>query len=771
MPTLTLSTSSLLSGKPVVHETFIADSISGKTLDHFAVTCKLALSVKSTKCKTIKYRNLKAIDVDVLNTTLSQKLSSVQLIQDVDTQVNLYNNIMTEALDTLAPIVEKRIQMRTTFPWYNVDLKNAKKLCRKSERLWKKSKLLSHKLAFKEQCAKFNKLLYNSKKSFILSSIKTCKKDNKKLYQIVGKFLKSYSSNKLPQICPAHELPNAFATFFQNKILMLHQDLSTNQSAVCAPEENDVVFDGTTFDQFNPVTTVDVNNILHSLNSTNCKLDPLPAVLLKKCSSVVVNAITVIINNSLKSSQVPLEFKKAIISPLMKSHNLDPDTLANYRPISHLSFLSKVLEKVVAGQLNEHLAINNIHDKFQSAYRTGFSTETALIRITDDILFALDNKCFIALIMIDMSAAFDTIDHNILLYRLSHHFGINNSVLSWFRSYLNNRSHCVDVNNNVSRSFQLFSGVPQGSVLAPILFTLYIKPLTSIISNLGFSYHFYADDVQFYVTFDADKTLDANVLTKCLKAVEQWLCCNKLKLNNKKTQCILFGRTCKQSSSIANAFNTVDIPLTSSICVKNLGVLLDSNLSMEGQIKSIIKKCFFNIRNIGKIRKYLDEDSCKMLVNNLIISHLDYCNALYHGLPDCLLNQLQRVQNTAARLVLCIRKSAHITPVLMKLHWLPVQHRIKFKILMQVFKILNGQSPLYLVDLISRHVPTRALRSRDTNLLAVPRSSSKFSDRRFSVSGPRLWNDLPIYIKNAESLTQFKTLLKTYFFTQVFVEA
>ena len=120
-----------------------------------------------------------------------------------------------------------------------------------------------------------------------------------------------------------------------------------------------------------------------------------------------------------------------------------------------------------------------------------------------------------------MSAAFDTINHNILLYRLSHHFGINNSVLSWFRSYLNNRSHCVDVNNNVSRSFQLFSGVPQGSVLAPILFTLYIKPLTSIISNLGFSYHFYADDVQFYVTFDADKTLDAHVLTKCLKAVEQ----------------------------------------------------------------------------------------------------------------------------------------------------------------------------------------------------------------------------------------------------------
>ena len=152
---------------------------------------------------------------------------------------------------------------------------------------------------------------------------------------------------------------------------------------------------------------------------------------------------------------------------------------------------------------------------------------------------------------------------------------------------------------------------------------------------------------------------------------------------------------------------------------------------MRARSKVLLKNVF-NIRNIGKIRKYLDEDSCKMLVSNLIISHLDYCNALYHGLPDCLLNQLQRVQNTAARLVLCIRKSAHITPVLMKLLWLPVQHRVKFKILMQVYKILNGQSPLYLVDLISRHVPTRAIRSRDTNLLAVPRSSSKFDDRRFS---------------------------------------
>ena len=152
--------------------------------------------------------------------------------------------------------------------------------------------------------------------------------------------------------------------------------------------------------------------------------------------------------------------------------------------------------------------------------------------------------------MIKISAAFDTVDHNILLYRLSHHFGINNSELLWFRSYLNNRSHCVVVNKAISHSFQLSSGLPHGSVLALILFTFYIKLLASIIPKFRFSYHFYADDVLFYVTLEADKSLDANVLTNCLKAVEQWLCCNKLKLNNSKTQCMLFGRTCKQINNL-----------------------------------------------------------------------------------------------------------------------------------------------------------------------------------------------------------------------------
>jgi len=160
----------------------------------------------------------------------------------------------------------------------------------------------------------------------------------------------------------------------------------------------------------------------------------MPTSVFTKCSSRVISAMTNIINSSLQSSTVPLEFKKAVVSPLLKKQNLDVNIFSNYRPISHLPFLSKVLEKIVATQLTEHLIMNNLFD-LQSAYRADFSTKTALIKITDDILTNLDKNIPTALIMIDMSSAFDTIGHKILLNRLSKSFGLRNNVLNWFNSY------------------------------------------------------------------------------------------------------------------------------------------------------------------------------------------------------------------------------------------------------------------------------------------------------------------------------------------------
>ena len=159
-----------------------------------------------------------------------------------------------------------------------------------------------------------------------------------------------------------------------------------------------------------------------------------------------------------------------------------------------------------------------------------------------------------------------------------------------------------------------------------------------------------------------------------------------------------------------------------------------------------------------------------MLVNSRVISHLDYCNAVYYGLPSYLILRLQRVQNTAARLISCTQKYDHITPVLIGLHWLPAEYRLKFRILLHVFKVINGLSPTYLTDLITHHpVPSRSLRSTDSNLLFVPRTFSVFGDRCFRACGRRLRNAFPPHIKDAASINQFKVLLKTYFFKQAYL--
>ena len=199
--------------------------------------------------------------------------------------------------------------------------------------------------------------------------------------------------------------------------------------------------------------------------------------------------------------------------------------------------------------------------------------------------------------------------------------------------------------------------------------------------------------------------------------------------------------------------------------VRNLGLILDNTLGMEKQVNSICKSCYYQIRNIGLIRKYINDETCKTLVQALIISRLDYGNALLYNIPLSLTNRLQGVQKCAGRLVTRTRKREHITPVLFQLHWLPVRFRSLYKILFLTFKVLNGTAPVYLSDLIEKYIPVRMLRSESYSLLRVPRShTAMYGERSFRASAPRLWNELPNHIKLAASKDIFCKVLKTHLF-------
>ncbi len=232
-------------------------------------------------------------------------------------------------------------------------------------------------------------------------------------------------------------------------------------------------------------------------------------------------------------------------------------------------------------------------------------------------------------------------------------------------------------------------------------------------------------------------------------------------MNESKTEVIVFGPSENSGS------RSIDLdylaPFTSS-CIKNLGVFWDQGLKFDKQINAVISSCFFQLRLLSKIKSFLSLKTLEIAIYALITTRLDYCNSLYLGISKSSIARLQLVQNAAARFLKGQRKFDHVTPILKSLHWLPVHHRIEFKILLYVFKSINNLAPSYLSDLLYPYNPTRNLRSGDQRLLSVPRSRLKYrGDRAFAVAGPRLWNSLPAYIRSAQSLTVFKSSLKTYF--------
>ncbi len=263
---------------------------------------------------------------------------------------------------------------------------------------------------------------------------------------------------------------------------------------------------------------------------------------------------------------------------------------------------------------------------------------------------------------------------------------------------------------------------------------------------------------------------DSNIISnleQCINHIKLWSTSNDLKLNDDKTEVLHITsrfRTPSQLSSIKICDSLIQ-PVNSA---RNLGVIVQNDLQMEIYVNNICKSASFALYRIGKIRKYLNEKSTEILIHAFITSRLDQCNSLLHGLPDSQISKLQRIQNSAARLVTLSRKHDHISPVLHNLHWLPVKYRIIFKILLLTYKCIHGTAPLYLQELIKRYTPSRNLRSSSKSLLTVSSSSTQYGQRAFSVSSSELWNSLPLHIKNSETLNKFKSSLKTHLFTKAF---
>ena len=740
--------------------------------DHYCVVASFDINVPSSKAVFKYLRSIKSIDKDEFRNDLIANVSPSQCAS-----VDKLENVLLSLLDKHAPLVRRKITDGKCDPWYS-DIKDqvieAKKQRRRAEKKWVKTGLTVFHQMYTSAKKLVTDIISKAKTSYFTAKIENSS-NSKELYNVCGIMSGKEKSSPLPTTHSLEQLPQVFCDFFVKKISDVRSELDrlTNHGRPFLGKSH-ASHTSTSFSAFHQVSQEEIKKIILQSKPTTCPLDPIPTPLLVEFLDQLLPTITHIINSSILSGSFPDSFKTAVVKPLLKKSTLDHDILKNYRPVSNLSFLSKILEKTVLKQLFEYLNTHSLLSPNQSAYRPAHSTETVLLKVTNDILTALDKGDVSFLTLLDLSAAFDTIDHTLLLHILTHVYGISDTALAWFQSYLTNRIQSISINNYTSSPASLMYGVPQGSVLGPILFIMYTQPLHSLIQQHSLHDQSFADDTQMYQSCKpclADRMLQT--MQTCITEVKSWMTDHKLKLNDDKTEALLIHSSRSFSNPIA-------MPTSISVCssvipfassARNLGFIISDDMTVDAYITHICRSAYASLRQVSTIRKYLTLQATKTLMCSLVLSRLDYANSLLVNCPQHSIQRLQKVQNSAARLTLKLRKTDSITPALKQLHWLPIQARIIYKLCLHCHNFLHVSTPVYFSDLLSIYTPSRTLRSSDDNfLLNIPRIRTKtYGERAFSFAAPKHWNSLPHNIRQQASTPAFKRALKTHLFQLYFL--
>ena len=389
---------------------------------------------------------------------------------NLDLLADQYNAVLSKLIDKHAPECSPSVTLRPNAPWFNDTLKAMKGRKRKLERIYLKTRLEVHRQIYKHECRTFTDTLNSTKSGYY--KVKIAHADNNQLFRTIDSLVKVKRVPLLPTHSSSKQLARRFSDFFQSKILNLMDNL---HSSYQTSKDMSVIIKSapcpSSFTELAEVSESYISELIEKSKPKSCCLDPLPTRVLKQSTDVLANPITEIINTSLNTGVFPTSLKKGNVQPLIKKRTLDCEEFSNYRPITNIAFLSKTIGRAAAARTLNYLTKNNLLAKFQSAYRQFHSTETALLRVCNEILQTIDEGQEVVLVvLLDLSSAFDTIDPKVLLDRLRIRYGFSGTVLDWFRSYQSNRTQSVKIRKDLSAESEVRYGVLQGFVLGPLLF-------------------------------------------------------------------------------------------------------------------------------------------------------------------------------------------------------------------------------------------------------------------------------------------------------------
>jgi Reverse transcriptase (RNA-dependent DNA polymerase) len=728
------------------------------------VHCDLFNLLISKPKEKIIINDWQKIDYEALNERLSKLKFSREM--DVNTKATLLCDEIESAVTALLPkkILSPKRRVNDQ-PWYTRELDAQQKERDKARErayraprdkkasLWKDYTMLRNK--YTQNCRSAEKDYYHSK-------IDCNRQDAKTMWKTLKLIVddQAQKSLKVNINCNSEgTLEDNLNEFYVKSIESIVESIPVvnecNKACLKELNQREQCF------SFKQINNQELVNIIKSLKSTAVP-DNINLNVVLKTFENIEHLLLNVINSAIMESHYPDSWKISKIIPIPKVKN--PKEPQDFRPINILPLCEKVLEIVLHKQMSEYIKEKNILSEMQSGFRKNHSCESAIQIVLAKWRQLIEEGNVVIAVFLDFKRAFETIDRDSLIDKLKK-YGFSDDSLKLLKSFLTDRKQYVHVNGKKSNSVDVNIGVPQGSVLGPLLFILYINDLPSNLRDVLIK--IFADDT---LISASGKTFEqaAYKINTNLEVANEWLKNNKVKLNAEKSKCMVLTKSKKSLTALQPNINDTPINIDGKVLemvnvIKYLGVMIDNNLKFDDHVSYVIKKAGTKINYLCRISRKLSKKT-KILIYNCIISpHFDYCASVLWKTSDENIKQLQYLQNRAMRAILNCNRRSHVEQMLSKLDWLNIKDRIKLNMLILVKKIINGEMPAYLTENVQYINNVHNYDTRGKNDLYISPVKSKFCDKSLFQSGFQMYNNIPCEIKSIQRTKMFKKACISYF--------
>lgn len=730
--------------------------------DHTGLYAIINTAKAKPEKENIKYRSYKNYSEDLFNNELKTALEDTQLnelieAKDLDAATERWVPIFLETAENHAPIKEKVVNVKKKkVPWFTKDLQELMADKSKKIQLYRLDGLYSDLKIIKSLSNKITHLKRKLKRIFYRNKIKENSGDPKKMWKILKEV--SQTENKLQYVEPEflnQNKANNFNSYFATIGTKIQKKLNIKEKT--APNKSTEKFN------FTPESEEKIIKLIDRIRTdVAVGYDNINAKLIKDTKATISKTLTKLVNISYEKSTFPNCLKKAIVRAIYKKDNTEE--ASNYRPLSILSVLSKVFERSATDQLISYLERNQLLNETQHAYRKNHSTHTCLSEALNYIYEENDKGNLVGIASLDLSKAFDTINHSHLIHKLSK-FGIGKNSLNWCESYLTKRTQRTKFKKFMSEETIVTAGVPQGSILGPVLFICFTNDLPETFQNCKIIS--YADDTQILVSARTYKQIK-KLLESLINSAQTWYTENSLLINASKSEVMIITRRTQREKmhiDVTEEGTIKQLELQENI--KVLGIHIDCELNWNKQVNEVNKKASYAARNLSRINQLIPIKARSILYNSLVATHLNYADTVWGGCGSKNQNKLQRTQNSAVKSLLGMKKHESASEALKKANMIPLEEKRKIHEGVYVHKALKGNLPTATCRKYREQQSQMNNRSTVKKILTIPKHRRELYKNSPFYRTIITWNNIPQEIKNSETTTNFKQRyqshkLKTY---------